>query len=173
MFLQKLIPGNRQLKLAMLVLVMMVLACLAGACQVIPTKQTTGTVEKTNPTQELADPTEFPPGFPTPDAVLYAACLAEGGRWEVLGFSGPGCNFPTTDGGKACRDSVDCESGCLADPDQVMKTDETGRLIPDGDRISELNSQDIEQVGLCSPWKENFGCRVWLEKGRYVEICID
>ena len=58
-------------------------------------------------------------------------------------------------------------------PDLVIIENEFGMLILDQNRISELNSKDEKQEGLCSPWKENFGCRVLLQKGRYVEICVD
>jgi hypothetical protein len=39
--------------------------------------------------------------------------------------------------------------------------------------MDELNAENDKHMGLCSPWKGNFGCRVWLEKGRYVAICVD
>jgi hypothetical protein len=123
----------------------------------VPTVSPTSTVEETSPPQKTAIPTDFPPDFPTPDAEEYSDCLISGGRWEVLGFSGPGCNLPTSDGGQACQDSDDCESVCLADPKLVMTDDDPGK----------------EQVGFCSPWKENFGCQVWVEEGRFVEICVD
>jgi hypothetical protein len=99
--------------------------------------------------------------------------LAEGGRWDILGFSGQGCNLPTSDGGEPCQDSEDCESGCLGNPDLVMRKDGYGQLIPDHGRMDELNAKNVENVGICSPWKDNFGCRVWLENGRYVAICVD
>lgn len=83
-----------------------------------------------------------------------AECLAQGGRWEVLGFSGPGCNLPSSDGGKSCTDSKDCEGLCLADKD-------------------EIDAQGDELTGVCSQWQSHFGCYMILEKRRDVEICID
>jgi len=126
-----------------------------------------------NPTPTLAEPIDFPAGFPTPDPEILADCLANGGRWEVLGFSGPGCNLPTSDGGEACQDSEECESGCLGDPDLVMSEDEFGNLILNQELAEKLNAANEVNLGICSPWKGNFGCQMWVENGRYVAICVD
>lgn len=147
------------------------LVLFASACQDNPAVSPTITVDVTHRPQKTAAPTEFPPGFPTPDPGLYSDCLAKGGHWEVLGFSGPGCNLPTSDGGKACRDSQDCESACLADPDLVNVA--PGNHILLQKKIDQLNSQKGEKIGVCSPWKENFGCQVWLQDGSFVEMCVD
>jgi hypothetical protein len=85
---------------------------------------------------------------------MIAECEEQGGRWEVLGFSGPGCNLPSSDGGKSCTDIKDCEGLCLADNEDT-------------------NAQGDELMGVCSEWQSNFGCHEILEKGRIVEICID
>ena len=163
MGLQKMVADYGHAKYVILIVVMVTFASVTAACQ----------PNQTTLTEELNEPTLFPAGFPTPDPGIYAACLADAGRWEVLGFSGPGCNLPTSDGGKTCQDSEDCESGCLGDPDLVMRKAGYGQLIPDHERMDELNAKNVENMGLCSPWKGNFGCRVWLEKGRYVAICVD
>jgi hypothetical protein len=125
------------------------------------------------PTQEDVKPTEFPPGFPTPDAEIYADCLEKGGRWEVLGFSGPGCNLPTSDGGKACSEITDCESACLADLELLSTEDGSGKFLTDQEKLEALNAQEGEKVGVCSSWQQNFGCRFWLMDGRFVEMCVD
>jgi hypothetical protein len=151
-----------------LVIMVMVVVFVAGVLAACQSNQSTAAQTPT-----LAEPTDFPAGFPTPDPEDFAACMAEGGRWEVLGFSGPGCNLPSSDGGKACRDSEDCESGCLGDSNLVMITDRYGPPIPDHARMDELNEKYEENVGFCSPWQGNFGCQVWVEKGRYVTICVD
>ena len=149
MTLQEKIAGKSHVKYLILFITLAMFAAAIVAC---------GSNESTpKPTPTAAEPTDFPAGFPTPDPDELAACLADGGRWEVLGFSGPGCNYPTTDGGKSCRDSDECESACLGDPDLA----------------DELNSQNEENTGFCSPWQQNFGCQGWLEKGRYVTICVD
>ena len=163
MILRKMVADNGHSKLLILTMVLVLLASVSTACQ----------QNHTTPTEKLVEPTDFPAGFPTPDAEIFTTCLEAGGRWEVLGFSGPGCNLPTSDGGKACQDNEECESGCLGDPNLVMRKDGYGQLIPDHERMDELNTENVENVGLCSLWKGNFGCRVWLEKGRYVAICVD
>jgi hypothetical protein len=83
-----------------------------------------------------------------------AQCLRQGGRWEVLGFSGPGCNLPTSDDGKPCSDSQECEGLCLADKE-------------------EINANGVDLPGVCSAWQSTFGCQVVVENGKVVEICID
>ena len=156
-------PDYQARKWFTLFLVIVVCTIITAACQ----------PSQTTPTTSDAEPTDFPAGFPTPDPEILEACLAEGGRWEMLGFSGPGCNLPTSDGGKACRKNEDCESGCLGDPNVVMTQDEYGSLVMDQEKIEELNAMDGEIVGICSPWQENFGCQVWLQHGQFVVICVD
>ena len=129
---------NQAIKLGMLLLTIILIMGFVVACQTSLPRE--------------AEPTEFPPGFPTPDAEDLAACLEAGGRWEVLGYSGPGCNLPTSDGGKSCTGSEECESACFGDPDLVMIEDEFGNLLPDHERIEELNAMQGEKTGLCSSW---------------------
>lgn len=102
-----------------------------------------------------------------------AQCLRQGGRWEVLGFSGPGCNLPTSDGGKPCSDSRVCEGLCLVDNEEIMVDNGQGILVPDPDLIEEMNARGVELQGKCSAWQSTFGCHVVVEHGRYVEMCID
>lgn len=116
---------------------------------------------------------EFPPGFPTPDPEKYEECLSKGGRWQVLGFSGPGCNLPTTDAGQACKDSKECEGACFAYPDGIMKETEPGLLFPDLDAIEELNAQEEEIVGYCSEWKSNYSLLILVENGKIQAIFAD
>ena len=102
-----------------------------------------------------------------------AQCLRQGGRWEILGFSGPGCNLPTTDGGIPCSDIRECEGLCMADSDEIMMDNGQGILVPDSGRIAEINAKGDELQGVCSNWQSNFGCHVVVEDGKYVEICVD
>jgi len=102
-----------------------------------------------------------------------AQCLAQGGRWEVLGFSGPGCNLPTSDGGELCSDSQVCEGLCMADDEEIMVDKGNGIRVPDPERIDEMNARGEELHGVCSAWQSTFGCHVVVEKGKYAEICID
>lgn len=102
-----------------------------------------------------------------------AECLEQGGRWEVLGFSGPGCNLPSSDGGKVCADHGDCESLCLVDDETVMKDTPEGVKVPDHSRIDQINAQGEGIKGVCSMWQSDFGCHAVVEKGKIVVICID
>ncbi len=48
--------------------------------------------------------------------IQKTACEQKGGRWEYLhhGSTFPSCNNPTSDAGKECTDSSQCESFCQA-----------------------------------------------------------
>jgi hypothetical protein len=118
-------------------------------------------------------PPQAAPGFENPDPAQVQECLNQGGQWEVLGFSGPGCNLPTEDGGKTCSDWADCESLCLADDDTLYHEDATGFLQPNHEVIEQHNAESDQLSGVCSAWQSNFGCHVVLENGKYVVICID
>jgi hypothetical protein len=102
-----------------------------------------------------------------------ADCLEQGGRWEVLGLSGLGCNLPSLDGGKACQDNRDCEGLCLADDESVMVDTPDGVKIPDHSRIDQVNAQGEEIKGVCSMWQSDFGCQAVVEGDKIVVICID
>jgi hypothetical protein len=118
-------------------------------------------------------PPQDVPGFEDSDSVEVQECLDQGGQWEVLGLSGPGCNLPTKDGGKTCSDWANCESLCLADDDTLYNEDETGFLQPDHKIIEQHNAENDQLSGVCSAWQSNFGCHVILENSKYVVICID
>ena len=49
-----------------------------------------------------------------PAPTTREACLAAGGAWDGVSGRGHvhGCNLPTSDGGKACTDSKECEGLC-------------------------------------------------------------
>jgi hypothetical protein len=149
--------------LSLLLLLVLILPIFITACQ---PNQTTLTIP-----EDL--PEDFPSVFPTPLPEVLDACLAKGGRWDVLGINGPGCNLPTTDGGKICQEREDCQSACLGDPKLVMRKDEYGNLVPDHEGIEQLNAKKKVKFGLCSAWQENFGCNVWLQQGRFVVMCVD
>ena len=52
------------------------------------------------------------------DPLTEEDCLASGGKWGVVYYGGPEiCNLPTSDGGKECTDSSQCESWCEAKED--------------------------------------------------------
>ena len=82
-------------------------------------------------------------------------CQARGGSWEVRGMSGvPGCVLPTKDGGKECTNRSDCETACLY----------VGRPPPQGAQV----------VGQCARDNSPYGCRSFVEGGKFVPgPCVD
>jgi len=91
-------------------------------------------------------------------------CLAKGGTWKPVGiFPSPICNLPTTDGGKECTSSNDCEGSCLA----VLTQDERSTLMK-GEKM------DKEVEGQCTSWVRNFGCIGFVENSRVDKfLCLD
>lgn len=74
-----------------------------------------------------------------------AACTAAGGLCAYAGFCfGQACVKKSSDGGKTCTDSSQCESGCLA-ADGTPKGPATGR---------------------CAPTQITLGCHVWVSGGK-------
>lgn len=54
----------------------------------------------------------------SPTASTQEECATVGGTWRKVGMlRTEACDIPTKDAGKACRDSAECESVCVADPD--------------------------------------------------------
>ena len=51
---------------------------------------------------------------PAPAPATRAECEATGGRWDDVSGRGhvTGCNPPTSDGGKECTDSDQCQGAC-------------------------------------------------------------
>lgn len=78
-----------------------------------------------------------------------AECGARGGNWTTLGLSYPGkpkvCDLKTTDSGRVCSDSSECQGSCLA-PDSV--------------------SSGLKAVGTCSAYVSNFGNVKLLKHGK-------
>ena len=152
-----------------LCLLLVLLTLVLGACNPV---SDAGTLESDTETAPVETDSPLSSLYPTPAHEELEACLELGGEWDVKGKIGAGCNLPTGDGGKVCQESDECESLCLADTEEVMK-EEAGVLVPDQDRIEQLNSQEDQIRGACSIWQRNFGCSVVVEDGTYQEICID
>lgn len=78
------------------------------------------------------------------------ACEKQGGRWEYfLGRSRGFCNLPTSDGGKECFDSEECDGRCIT-------YDSNG------------------SNGICSRWKFTRGCHTYFEDGSAgTAVCVD
>jgi len=152
-----------------LCLLLVLLTLVLGACNPV---SDAGTLESDIETVPVETDSPLSPLYPTPAPEKLETCLEKGGVWDVKGKIGAGCNLPTGDGGKVCQESDECESLCLADTEEVMK-EEAGVLVPDSERIDQLNAQEDQIHGACSSWQRNFGCSVVVEDGMYQEICID
>ena len=82
------------------------------------------------------------------------ACKAKGGRPEMLLYYVEGCVWPTTDSGKPCRDTADCQGFCEA---------------PFGTEV------DARTVGKCSRQGADRagGCTNLVEHGRSTgDVCV-
>jgi len=89
------------------------------------------------------------------------SCEALGGRWGRIGLSlEEQCNLPTSDAGKECSDSDECEGSCIA----------------------ELSEEDWEKAiygvvytkGKCTAWIITIGCHPFVEDGKVEGIlCVD
>ena len=93
------------------------------------------------------------PTIAVPDS--QAACESAGGSWQCVGLGGEGCRkacrVRTSDEGKACRDSADCEGVCVA-------------------------PRRESRVGTCSAFNTQFGCLFYLNdirKPGSPALCID
>ena len=80
------------------------------------------------------------------------SCERKGGEWVRGGASGiPACNFRTTDAGKECSDSDDCQGACLL---KRELTPEEQKAFRNRKRISDI----IPVKGECSSNTFNIGC---------------
>lgn len=74
-------------------------------------------------------------------------CINNNGipRWSP---TGPFCSLKTSDGGKTCTDSSQCEGLCLAE-------------------------NENSKSGKCSDIKSGIGCVLEMDKGEVFEVCYD
>jgi hypothetical protein len=83
-------------------------------------------------------------------------CGARGGNWTTLGIPYPGkpkvCDLKTTDSGKVCSDSSECQGSCLA-PDRV--------------------ASGVKASGTCSAYVSNFGNVKRVEHGKVVLLNVE
>jgi hypothetical protein len=93
---------------------------------------------------QLEDATPGPGAYPgTWSEAAARDCRASGGDPIMTGFGRQACVRPTTDAGKSCSNSKQCESLCMA------------------------------QTRTCGPQTPMFGCHQVFEDGAEVGICID
>lgn len=86
-------------------------------------------------------------------ALTQAQCQAQGGTWGPMGRAQVAqCLMPTSDAGRACTDSAQCQGQCLATE----------------------GSRDGQQVhGTCSVDTNRFGCQQRVRDGVAWTICVD
>jgi len=91
------------------------------------------------------------------------SCIAQGGIWGPIGLSPePGCMLPTTDAGKVCRDSSECQAACVAELNQEDYNNLVRYQIP------------IRTTGKCIAWRGSAGCKSYVENGVVNGIlCVD
>jgi hypothetical protein len=95
-----------------------------------------------------APPPATPPATPE-------GCRACRGLWGVHGLDvKASCNCRTTDGGKKCRDGVDCQGMCIVDADK-----------PEVDVVQAGPPARGFFVGRCSEHVTVFGCHHLIERG--------
>jgi hypothetical protein len=84
------------------------------------------------------------------------ACSARGGNWTTLGLPYPGkpkiCDLKTTDSGKLCSDSSECQGSCIA-PEGVAR--------------------GLKATGTCSAYVSNFGNLKLVEHGKVVLLNVE
>ncbi len=89
------------------------------------------------------------------------SCEAKGGVWKKIGIRAhEECDLPTTDGGKICDGSQQCEGLCLAD---LSKED-----IQKG-----MRGKLFKTSGKCSSWIKIVGCRAYVYRGWASVVCAD
>ncbi len=92
-----------------------------------------------------------------------AACESVGGKWGRIGIAlQDGCNLPTSDAGRVCANSTECQGLCIADLSQN-----------DYDRVR-YNRVAIPTQGQCAPWRITVGCVPLVRQGLVTQIlCLD
>jgi hypothetical protein len=91
------------------------------------------------------------------------SCEAQGGNWGPIGLSPQEvCVLPTTDAGKSCSDSSECQAACVAE-------------LTEGQRAALLlNHTPVRTTGRCTAWKTSVGCNAYVENGVVNGImCVD
>jgi hypothetical protein len=90
-----------------------------------------------------------------------AGCEAKGGTWGKLGpHPSEECNLPTSDAGKSCSGSNECEGVCLTDltPDQLRQG---------------MSGKMFQTKGKCSAVIKIFGCHGYVYRGWASVVCAD
>ena len=72
--------------------------------------------------------------------------------WHAGGRNPKVCDLPTSDAGRACRDSAECEGYCLSDATPIL---------------------NIFVRGQCSKFQHIVGCQGVVVRGRVATTCVD
>lgn len=99
------------------------------------------------------------------DTSTKQTCEAVGGRWGRHGeLVEEFCILPSSDKGKYCTDSDQCEGDCIAE----LTPEERRKLI------DEFGKHILPKTGKCSQWQQTFGCYPFVENGVVDGIlCLD
>ena len=94
-------------------------------------------------------------GKQIPYADNASDCQAHGGKWGWLDPHGSKsiCRIPTTDGGKPCLDSSECDGFCVAKHSVINK--KTGRII-----------SGSKNIGQCEFLYNGIGCGLYIKAGQ-------
>lgn len=89
------------------------------------------------------------------------SCEALGGKWGTVGLHlEEVCNLPTSDAGKICSGSSECEGSCIAEQSNEDR--------------EKAESGIIYTKGKCTAWKITVGCHAFVENGKVEGIlCAD
>lgn len=90
------------------------------------------------------------------------SCESADGKWEKIGLAQEErCNLPTSDAGKECSDSDECEGSCIT------------KLSRD-DLITANESEAANPQGECTAWRITVGCQNLVIDGKAQGVlCID
>jgi len=89
------------------------------------------------------------------------SCASASGVWKKIGIRPrEECNLPTTDGGKICSGSNQCEGVCLAD-------------LTDEQRRKGMKGKLFKTQGKCSEWVKVVGCKAYVNLGWASVVCAD
>lgn len=89
-------------------------------------------------------------------------CIEKGGEWRKIGIAPvEQCNLKTSDFGRECSDSDECEGSCMVD----LQKDDLSKVQQGG---------TVTTKGLCSEWIIIIGCQTFVEDGKVSAVtCID
>ena len=129
---------------------------ISTSCSLECNKKVNGTWQKVSCT---AVATNITAQFPTDQA----SCESVGGIWGVFDLTDTErCILPTSDAGKICTDSSQCEGPCIANITQEQYSALIETQVP------------ISATGYCSSWMTSAGCNAYVEDGMVNGIfCVD